>query len=80
MSVTIAVASGLPRRCSAAAPPPRGPVNPPITKPIPNRIPLRDAPGGAGSKDNLVILAFSGGGTRAAAFSYGVLEFLRRTE
>ena len=30
--------------------------------------------------ENLVILAFSGGGTRAAAFSYGVLEFLRRTE
>jgi len=29
---------------------------------------------------NLVILAFSGGGTRAAAFSYGVLEVLRRTE
>ena len=28
----------------------------------------------------MVILAFSGGGTRAAAFSYGVLEFLRRTE
>lgn len=31
-------------------------------------------------KENLVILAFSGGGTRAAAFSYGVLEFLKRTE
>jgi NTE family protein len=31
-------------------------------------------------KPNLVMLAFSGGGTRAAAFSYGVLEFLRRTE
>jgi NTE family protein len=30
--------------------------------------------------DTLVVLAFSGGGTRAAAFSYGVLEFLRRTE
>ncbi len=33
-----------------------------------------------GRGDSLVILAFSGGGTRAAAFSYGVLEFLRRTE
>ncbi len=32
------------------------------------------------SQENLVILAFSGGGTRAAAFSYGVLELLRRTE
>jgi NTE family protein len=31
-------------------------------------------------KGDIVILAFSGGGTRAAAFSYGVLEFLRRTE
>jgi NTE family protein len=31
-------------------------------------------------EENLVVLAFSGGGTRAAAFSYGVLEFLRRTE
>jgi NTE family protein len=31
-------------------------------------------------QENVVILAFSGGGTRAAAFSYGVLETLRRTE
>jgi NTE family protein len=31
-------------------------------------------------KENLIILAFSGGGTRAAAFSYGVLEQLKRTE
>lgn len=30
--------------------------------------------------DTIVIVAFSGGGTRAAAFSYGVLEELRRTE
>jgi NTE family protein len=28
----------------------------------------------------LLVLSFSGGGTRAAAFSYGVLEELRRTE
>ena len=31
-------------------------------------------------KATLVILAFSGGGTRAAAFSYGVLETLRRIQ
>ena len=31
-------------------------------------------------RETLFILAFSGGGTRAAAFSYGVLEELRRTE
>jgi len=57
------------------------PVNPPIKE--------VDADGGytfqarlkqSKERDNLVILAFSGGGTRAAAFSYGVLEFLRRTE
>lgn len=57
------------------------PVNPPITQ--------ADATKGYRfatrqphfkDKDNLVILAFSGGGTRAAAFSYGVLEALRRME
>ena len=58
------------------------PVNPPITQTDPRtgyRFETRQAVS-ANSKDNLVILAFSGGGTRAAAFSYGVLEFLRRTE
>src|SRR5215813_11303086 len=33
-----------------------------------------------GAHEDLVILAFSGGGTRAAAFSYGVLEALRSVE
>jgi len=33
-----------------------------------------------GKQDDLVILAFSGGGTRAASFSYGVLEALKRIE
>jgi len=57
------------------------PINPPIAQADPDagyrfatRQPhFRD-------RDTLVILAFSGGGTRAAAFSYGVLEFLNRTE
>lgn len=31
-------------------------------------------------RKNLVLLSFSGGGTRAAAFSYGLLEALKRTE
>ena len=34
----------------------------------------------AAQGETLVILAFSGGGTRAAAFSYGVLEALRNTD
>jgi NTE family protein len=33
-----------------------------------------------GNPEDLVILAFSGGGTRAAAFSYGALEALRRIQ
>ncbi len=57
------------------------PINPPITQADPStgyRFETRQAQ--VKDKDNLVVLAFSGGGTRAAAFSYGVLEFLRRTE
>ncbi len=57
------------------------PVNPPVTQTSPRsgyRFEARQ--GHIKDKDNLVILAFSGGGTRAAAFSYGVLEFLKRTE
>jgi NTE family protein len=33
-----------------------------------------------GNPEDIIVLAFSGGGTRAAAFSYGVLEALRRIE
>ena len=56
------------------------PVNPPLTHADPDtgytfqtRMPHFK------SQENLVVLAFSGGGTRAAAFSYGVLEFLKNT-
>ena len=57
------------------------PINPPIAQADPDvgyRFATRQPP--LEKPDTLVILAFSGGGTRAAAFSYGVLEFLRRTE
>ena len=57
------------------------PINPPISHVDPNsgyRFEVRQ--GRSNDKDDLIILAFSGGGTRAAAFSYGVLEFLQRTE
>src|SRR5262249_14139209 len=59
------------------------PVNPPITQADPTtgyRYTTRVEHFTGKSSENLVILAFSGGGTRAAAFSYGVLEALRRME
>ena len=57
------------------------PVNPPLGQADPRvgyRNESRAIRGTA--DDTFVVLAFSGGGTRAAAFSYGVLEELRRTE
>jgi NTE family protein len=57
------------------------PVNPPITKVDPTGgYTFQTRQKHFKSQDTLVVLAFSGGGTRAAAFSYGVLEFLKRTE
>ena len=58
------------------------PVNPPITQTEPGtgyRYENRQAHNHDTAKETMVVLAFSGGGTRAAAFSYGVLEFLERT-
>jgi len=57
------------------------PLNPPIAQADPNggyRFETRV--GKDKERENLIVLAFSGGGTRAAAFSCGVLEYLRRTE
>jgi NTE family protein len=59
------------------------PINPPITQADPGtgyRYEVRQSRSKDNSKEAMVVLAFSGGGTRAAAFSYGVLEFLRRTQ
>lgn len=57
------------------------PVNPPITQIDTSRpYMLQRQARSEAQHQNLVVLAFSGGGTRAAAFSYGVLETLRRTE
>lgn len=55
----------------------RFPENPPLARWEPGRPTLLPAPDRR--DDLMVILAFSGGGTRAAAFAYGVLEELRDT-
>ena len=67
--------------CNALAP-----VNPPIAKVDfdsgyrVNRLLKRQHEGVTNDPHTLFLLTFSGGGTRAAAFSYGVLEELRRTD
>jgi NTE family protein len=50
------------------------PVNPPITRADPTAgYRFQNRAQYARSNEDVVVLAFSGGGTRAAAFSYGVL-------
>jgi NTE family protein len=52
-------------------------VNPPIAKYDPASLQQFQKQWHRGEQQDLIVLAFSGGGTRAAAFSYGVLETLR---
>jgi NTE family protein len=57
------------------------PVNPPLAQvDRASGYRMASTPGAAQSRDDtFMVLAFSGGGTRAAAFAYGVLEELRST-
>ena len=56
------------------------PINAPLTQ-VDRKLGYRyeNRPQSYDDSDTLLIVAFSGGGTRAAAFSFGVLEELRRT-
>lgn len=77
-SSAVAIAAVLPLILAGCA---SRPVNPPISLADPTAgYRLVTRPQYSSKSENLVVLAFSGGGTRAAAFSYGVLEFLRNTE
>jgi NTE family protein len=55
------------------------PVNAPKTADSGEGYYLRNLPRTNNSEELLVLLAFSGGGTRAASFSYGLMEALRDT-
>ncbi|MEZ2354932.1 hypothetical protein [Caballeronia sp. RCC_10] len=51
------------------------PINPPIIQYVPTEgPPFEKLDQNRGDQQDLVVLAFSGGGTRAAALSYGVLK------
>jgi NTE family protein len=74
----VALAAMLLLACSSCA---KRPINPPLSQShAKNEQRFEGLERGRGRHDDLVILAFSGGGTRAAAFSYGVLEALREIE
>jgi len=56
------------------------PVNDPLSQPVAtSEYRFNDQPSGANTNELFVCLTFSGGGTRAAALSYGVLQKLRDT-
>lgn len=73
-SVSLAIASAFLLGACATRP-----INPPIERYVPDNARVERSGESDAEKRILIILAFSGGGTRAAAFSYGVLEALRRT-
>lgn len=67
--------------CCALAACATRPINPPVAHVADDKVYSFERKGqNEIQSKTLVALAFSGGGTRAAAFSYGVLEALNRTE